>query len=208
MRKCKQKGVILDIDDVCAKFQGFMCFLHNMVHGTSVTEADLTDWDFTKLDFTDAQGNHVTGPSIRETMTRFESAGMYAALPILQDADFAIQVIRDLGYKIIFVTARPDRFGEQTYLWLLKNKIVYDELVFAADKAAAINRLSDKYHFVLYVEDSAKHINNVFENCDVDKICCVESGHNKDVILDKSIVRVKSLFECIRYLKKTKQELK
>jgi uncharacterized HAD superfamily protein len=204
MKVRKKKAIVCDIDDTIVDFLGQLCYDYNKINGTCITCNDLTSWDFDNISFKDVRGNEVNGKDLIALMRRSEKAGLYSRVDILRDADYALEIMKGLGYEIILMTARPETFGEETYFYLLKHGIVYDELIFTQDKAASINNLRDKYHFTMFVDDSAKHLENVDSNCYVENICCIERGHNKNIELDKSIIRVKSLFECIRYLKKTK----
>jgi len=201
--KKKEKIVVLDADDTIFDFLGGLCKVHNKRNGTCITPADIEDWNFESLEMKDARGNVVKGVDFRKTFTDYEADGLYVGLDILGDADFALELIKKLGYKIIILTARDDKYGKQTELNLIFNRIssYVDDIFFKADKVKKIKELSKVYHVVMFVDDRATTVASVLDNCNVDKVFLVDKGHNKTVELDEEIIRVKDLYGTVKYLK-------
>jgi hypothetical protein len=210
-RVFKPKVIILDVDDTILDFCGFLCSLHNKKYGTCISPNDLTDWNFSSVEVKDANGNVVLGSQLRATFEEYEADGLYVGLDVLGDADFALEIMKKLGYKIILLTARNEKFGKQTELNLIMNKIYQfiDEIHFKSDKnienfkTNKIKELSKIYNIQLFADDRAETVMQISENCKVDKIFLINKAHNKNIeIEDENIVRVGDLMEAVRYLKK------
>lgn len=186
--KIKPRVVVLDLDDTCVGFSEFLCTVSNRINGTTFIESDIKEWELPR--------------ELHELFKRFENHGMYNELPILPGVEDAINHFSLVkGHKIIFLTARPDRFGEDTYLYLLNRGIKFDELIFEKDKVKALRTISKKYHISLFVDDKLQTIEEVNEKCRVDCVCLINKTHNQKEDLDVDIHRVNSLFECIRKMK-------
>jgi uncharacterized HAD superfamily protein len=197
----KIETIISDIDDVIKDFKGYNCDLHNKIYGTSVAEKDLTDWDYDKIMIKDAVGTLINGADIFNTFKRFENCGLYSRLPVIIEAKRALELAKFLGYKIILLTSRDKKFGEETYQSLIMDGIPYDELIFDWDKAKVIKNLSKTHHIRLFADDKLSTIKKVNEQCKIDYICLVNKAHNQEKNLDEDIIRVNSLFDCIKFLK-------
>lgn len=202
-KRKKPHAIVLDLDDTIVGFVDFLCRLHNSLYDTSVTDSDVTKWNFQDLDVVDARGKRVLGEDLARTFAEYESHGLYASLPAIKDARFAIQLMQKLGYKIIIVTARKEEHRKQTVLNLIHQKIHHDELILSHDKPATIKELSKKYHIDAFVDDRSKNVLDVSQNCRIDQIFIINKAHNQDVI-DEDIIRVNNLFETVRYLKEVK----
>jgi uncharacterized HAD superfamily protein len=184
----KPKAVVIDLDDTSVGFSLFLCSLCNKIYGTKYIEKDIKEWELPK--------------ELHDLYKRFENHGLYSSLPLLPSVKEAIDYFSMVKkFKIIFLTARPESFGEETYMYLIYRDLKFDELIFNKDKVAAIRALSKKYHISLFVDDKLDTIEVVSEKCRVDTICLINKGHNQKDNLDADIIRVDSLFESIRYLK-------
>jgi len=119
--RTKQKALILDYDDTCVGFTQFLILTHNRIHGTSFIPSDIRGWDLPK--------------ELNDLYKRFENHGLYNSLPILPGVREVLNHFTMVkGYKIIILTARPERYGEDTYLHLITNDIKFDELIFEKEK--------------------------------------------------------------------------
>lgn len=196
----KSKAIVLDMDDTIVAFSEFLCRLHNSLNNTCITIKDLTSWDFGDVDMKDAQGNQVTGKDLMKTFHDYESHGLYAALPVIKDARFAIQLMQSLNYKVIIVTARKEEFQTQTILNTIHQKIPYDKLIFSSDKVKTIKELNKKYHIRAFADDKLSTVEAVSEGCKVDQCFLIDMPHNQNCS-DEDIIRVDTLFEVVRYLK-------
>jgi uncharacterized HAD superfamily protein len=203
-RKRKPLAIALDLDDTISEFLPFLCKLHNKLHGTCITTSDLKTWDFANVNLKDKQGNIVTGDQLRETFHKYEPDGLYSILPPIRDSRFALELIKELGYKIIIITARKSEYRNQTILNLMFNNIHYDKLFFEDNKVKKLKELSKIYNIQAFVDDKYDTIIDVFENCNINKIFIINMPHNVKLELDEEILRVNDIMEILRYLKKVK----
>jgi len=199
-RKCKIPTVILDLDDTCVSFLGYLCHVHNNLHQTSVNVNDITNWDFRDMEEVDVRGNKVTGAELLKTFRKYENHGLYAQLPTLPYAKQAIALMKKLGYKIIIMTARKKEFEKQTILNLIYHNIPHDKIIFTDEKAKEIKKLQRTHRTVVFADDKLSTVEDVADSCKVEHVFLVDMKHNQDVELDESIKRIGNLFECVRFL--------
>ena len=199
----KLPAIVCDYDDTIVSFTGGICKLYNKRHNTAISDSDIKDWDFITVDTKDARGNIVKGADLMATFKEYESNGLYVGLRLLDKAKDALNLMYRLGYKIIIVTARDEKFGKDTELSLIFRDIAQyvDQVHFTTDKVKKIQELSKSYKICLFVDDKASTCQSVAENCKVDHVCLVEKAHNVSVEMTEDVKRVKDLFDTIRYLK-------
>jgi len=200
----KAPTVILDIDDTIFNFTGHLCFLFNRKHGSSISENDLKEWNFYSTKVEDVRGNVVNGKELRQFFLDYEAHGLYTALPPIRESTMAIDLIKKLGYKIILLTARDERFEKDTELSLLMYNIPYDEVIFNADKPKHINRLARKHIIVAFADDKFEYIKNVAETDKVEMCYLIEKTHNRNEELPEGSLRVRDLLEVVRHLPEVK----
>lgn len=193
--------VVLDLDDCLLDFTGGLLHIVNQIHGTHLCDNDMLDWEFSCTNYIDKCGNKVTGKDIKNTMIRFENKGLYAGLDPLPFAVQALYDLKNFGYKIVLLTARPDKFGEETYFNLTKHNMPFNQLIFNWDKVKIINELSQTHEIFLFADDKLDTIKSVAEKCEVENVCLIDKVHNRKRNLSEKIIRVRSVFEAIRYLK-------
>jgi len=198
-RKRRPYAVVLDYDDTCVDFIGFLCTLHNHLHGTCMTRRDVVNWCFSDIDMKDARGHTVTGAEFNSTFKEWENDGLYASLPALKDARRAIDLMKTLGYKVIILTARDEKYRKQTELNAMHQHLKYDELHFSNDKVKTIRELSKVYNIKMFADDKASTVISIAEKCKVKHVFLIDQEHNSDID-DDDIVRVKDIMETIRYL--------
>ncbi len=202
-RRTKPKAIVLDYDDTVVAFLQTLCRIHNLKHGTCLTDHDIKTWNFDDIDIIDARGVRVIGKELRETFKITEEHGLYALLPPLDYAKYALDTMSEIGYKIIIMTARDERFRETTELNALERELTYDEMHFSKDKVKTIKELSKIYNIVMFVDDKASTVQSVSENCRVKQVCLINKAHNKSVEVDEEeIIRVNDLMDCVKALKR------
>ena len=188
MAKQKQVVSIFDLDDSIQLFTDTLIYLSNTISGTIISPEDVGTWDLPK--------------ELEDVYKRFEKCGLYAVLPM---SPFAIETLTFLrtvkSHKIVLLTARPENYGEATYLNLLLNKVPFDELIFNKNKVEAIKKLSKKYHISLFADDKLETIQRVYTNCNVDTVCLIDRKHNRVEDLDPDIKRITNLLETLKYIK-------
>jgi len=199
----KEKVVCLDLDDAIVGFLPMLCLIYNKLNGTCIAPMDFKEYDLEILEMKDANGNVVLGKGIKDIFKEFEDHGLYASLDVLPEASHALNLIKKLGYKIFFITAREERFEKQTKLNLLKNHIEYDRLFFvkSCDKAKIIRKIAKEYQVIMFFDDRLSTVVDVFENTNTKHVFLKEMPHNKHQEIDAGIIRVSGLFDTVRYLK-------
>ena len=198
--KTKIPTVVLDIDDTVVHFCNFLCYAYNNIHHTSITESDLTTWDFTTTKVTDHSGKTVSGVEIRQFFKDYEAHGFYTALPPIKESVLAIDFIRKMGYKVILLTARDEKYRKDTELNFSINKIQYDEIIFNAEKVKQINKLARKHNIVAFADDKYDYVRDVAETDKVNICYLINKAHNLSVNTGDDLIRVNDLLEIVRTL--------
>jgi uncharacterized HAD superfamily protein len=199
----RPKAVCLDLDDTVLDFIGQLCIVHNQKHKTFVTRSEVVGYPLKGDEVENIYGTLVEGENLEKTFKELEPHGLYAVLPVFQEAKQALELIREMGYKIIFMTARPPQFREQTELSLIVNHIKYDMLLFEIDKATAINKLNEQYEVVLFADDKASTVRAVNNKCQVKYPILINRAHNERYkSLSQKIIRANDLLETIKLLRK------
>jgi len=87
--------------------------------------------------------------------------GAFRTLPVVDGAVAGMRHLRQLGYKLVIITARPYRQYKRLYAdtmeWLKKHKIEYDLILFKRDKAEAISDYIMPAQARFFIEDRTKH---------------------------------------------------
>lgn len=200
-RKRRPYAIVLDYDDTVVNFIGFLCTIHNHINGTCITGRDIINWGFKDINMKDARGNTVTGADLDKTFKDWESNGLYASLPAFKDARRAIELMRKLGYKIIIVTARDEKYRKETELNAMHQHIHYDELHFSQDKVKTIRELNKTYNIKMFADDKAVTVLDIADKCRIKYTFIIDQEHNKYIDDDEEdIIRIKDIMEAIRYL--------
>jgi len=124
--------------------------------------ADLSEWQ-DKLN--SAQGgapmNDRTIALLESLKEDFYRGGQFRELPPIRGASEATQAIRDLGFKIVLMTARPyaqyKNLYADTMFWLREHGMAYDLILFGKDKAELIYEHIFPARPTFFVEDRVKH---------------------------------------------------
>lgn len=215
-RRIKEKAIVLDYDDTIVNFDGGICAIHNKRYGTSLTPRDLKTWNFKGLEVKDVSNNIVRGEDLLATFKEYEDHGLYVGLDLLRDSYNALECMKEKGYKIFVITARPEKYGKQTELNLISHKIhkFIDEIFFKPEfqsevqdfKVKKIKELSKDYNIHVFADDKAETVRSVAESCNVNLVFLVENARNKDFEPEdgENITKVRDIMEIIRYLKKVK----
>jgi uncharacterized HAD superfamily protein len=198
----KVSAIVLDLDDTILSFLSFLLSFYNTKNNSSISEVDITEWDFEHLEFEDSiNSKKITGEDIKKVFKDYEDHGLYVALPPIPQATHAIELMRLLGYRIIILTGRNEKYRKDTELSLTINKIPFDELVLSAQKDKEIIRLSKKYNLVAFVDDNPKNIKDVLNTDKVDTLYLMDRVYNRNILPIEDVIRVRDLIEIIRSLK-------
>ena len=147
-----QKTVIVDVDDVLARFRtGFFEWL-NENFGMSLSPT------MPEYYYSGPVGD-MTG---EEAFMRFIDEGGFRSLEVNENVVKSLSELKSQGYWIQLLTARPNdnvKCMYDTYWWLSEHQIPYDNLAFSFEK---YRWLSDKPFYkqgkvICAVDDSPKH---------------------------------------------------
>jgi uncharacterized HAD superfamily protein len=177
-RKKKPLAVILDLDDTAVSFLGYLCRWHNKLHKTHLTEHDILSWEFP--------------PELDKTFREWEEF-LYLRLPLKDGTRETLVCFRALGYKIIFMTARDEKFKRATFMNIEDNDLPYDELIFSKDKAKDIRRLAKDFNIRIFADDKLETVIDVAENTNVNHVYLIETAANRDKEIDEDIKRIYSI---------------
>ena len=151
----QQKVAIVDIDDVLSEFR-----LHFALHLNK--EYNLyPDVDSEEYYFITALSKLDMNPE--EVFEKFTDQGGFRDIPVVSGAVEMLKDIRNRGYWIQLLTARPKenlKCFYDTYYWLDKNNIPYDALDFSNEKFrwCAKSRYYDTGSIKFAIDDSPKHV--------------------------------------------------
>ena len=211
MEEAKKRGrprliptCVLDFDDTCVNFIGGIIRLFNQRNNTCLMERDIEVWGFENLKFKDARGNEINGKDLHDLFLEYEKHGLYVGLPLLDSVKEALEWFKKLGYKVIILTARDEKYGKDTELNL---KIVHDiakyvdQVIFEKDKVTKLQELGKTHRIALFADDRACTIKDVAEFCKVEHVVLIDKPHNKNEDIGEHAKRVRNLFECVRFLK-------
>jgi len=108
-----------------------------------------------------------TVEALEAVKERFYVNGGFLTLPPIDGAVEGLAAIRDMGYKIIIVTARPHwqyrRLHGDTAKWLEKHGVAYDHIIFNKDKAEAVWEDLHPARPTWFVEDRLKHMHELLD---------------------------------------------
>jgi len=201
-KKVKEKAIVVDYDDTVVGFLQALCKAHNKRYGTCISHNDIKTWDFGDMDITDARGNRVTGHDLRATFKLYEDNGLYAALKPLDYSKYALDTAHEIGYKVIILTARKEKYRLATEYNLDDQDIYYDELHFSDDKVKSLKQLAKTYDIVMFADDRASTVLEVAEKCRVKKVFLINAPHNINLEIDEDLViRTNDLMDCLKELK-------
>jgi dimeric dUTPase (all-alpha-NTP-PPase superfamily)/uncharacterized HAD superfamily protein len=91
----------------------------------------------------------------------FMLTGQFRKLPVVANADWGMQELKDMGYKLAIVTARPylehRRVYADTLQWLKDKGIPHDFIFWGKDKADIVFRELSPVRPAWFIEDRDKH---------------------------------------------------
>lgn len=124
--------------------------------------ADLSAWqNELNAQRGDAPMNDGTVKMLESLKEEYYKGGGFLKLPAVVGAREALGAMREAGYKIAVITARPSwqykRIYADTIDWLARHDIPYDLLLFGKDKAEEVYEHIYPARPLFFVEDRAKH---------------------------------------------------
>ena len=149
-----QPVAIVDMDDVIVDFRkGFSSWLEEE-HEVKVDIAS------NRYYFIDALKE--TGLNPEKVFISFVNSGGFGRLPVSEGAVEFLSSLKEKGYWIQILTARPDDNLQclyDTFWWLTNNSIPFDDVAFSSEKFrwCAQSKYYDSDSIAFAIDDSPKH---------------------------------------------------
>jgi len=175
-------------------------------HDTKLVIVDL-DGCVADLSVLASATRHHPLPEQERVKETFRRGGGYADLPLIHGAKEGLALLRELGYKIVIITARPHRQHKRLYGdtlgWLKKHDIAYDLILFRRDKAEALCEHIFPAQPTCFIEDRAKH---ALEIVDMDVPVLLLDNDGNRTVDHELITRVADWTEIIDAVKSERRE--
>lgn len=194
----KEKVIVFDCDDTLVSFVDYLLEFYNAIHDTDIKSSSILCWNFSN-DFVTNKGI-VKGIDVIKFYEQYEKNGFHATQPLLPQAKNALEFVKELGFKVLIITARPESARKQTEINFFLNNISCDEIYFTENKAELINELSAKYDIEMFIDDNSGHIDKVSKICNVKYNCLIDMAHNRDLELGENTYRVNNAYEAVTML--------
>tara|TARA_R110001599_G_scaffold23181_2_gene85364 strand:+ start:796 stop:1689 length:894 start_codon:yes stop_codon:yes gene_type:complete len=149
-----QKVVIVDMDDVLVSFRE--CFAAWLEKSYNISiDVESKEYYF----ITALSELNINPEAVFES---FVAAGGFASLTPVNNARNFMLRLKDQGYWVHILTARPEtnlRCMYDTYFWLAEHNIPYDDLSFSSEKFrwCAKSKYYDDNSIAYAIDDSPKH---------------------------------------------------
>lgn len=169
--------------------------------------ADLRDWQ------AEVNAAQTAGPAgdrmlqlLEDMKSEFYRGGGFRTMSVIPGAVEGLKEIREMGYKIVLVTARPYRQHKRVYgdtlHWLKQHEVPYDLLLFKKDKAEAVIEHIFPATPVAFVEDRLKHCVEVI-GIGV-PVLLLDYEYNRGAPDNSLITRASNWNEIVRYVRDAK----
>jgi hypothetical protein len=181
----------------------------NLERGTPVLCVDLDD---VVCDITDWRGGLVksrrgtTPAELLESEERYKdfhySSGAFVDCPPIPGAVEALKAVRVAGYKIIFITARPQwqykRLHADTVSWMRRHRVPYDLVLFNKDKCEALYQHVRPAWPRAFVED---HVRNATALAAIGvRVYLYDTAFNREMPPHPNVTRVHSWSDVLTQL--------
>jgi hypothetical protein len=174
---------IIDIDDVLAEFRsGFASWISEEYN-------IFPDVESKEYYFIDALNKLNINPE-KVFFEFVDKNGFYEYLKPVEGALLFLEKLKDMGYWIHLLTARPDENANcfyDTYHWLKKYNFCYDDLSFSSEKFrwCAQSKYYDKDAIKFAIDDSPKHATEYAKHGICVKV--PKKSYNKSINIKKNI---------------------
>jgi dimeric dUTPase (all-alpha-NTP-PPase superfamily) len=198
LEKNKWKGekvAIVDMDDVLCEFRKDFSQWLSKTYGIV---ADVNSPEYYFIAELERAGINPEG-----VFDKFISEGGFLSLSPVKDCVRFMQSLKDYGYFIQILTARPEsnlRCCYDTYSWLINNKIPFDRLAFASEK---LRWCMQSEYWVMggidfAIDDSPKHSAEYAKHGV--KVMLPNKSYNKEIQDHSNVIVYENLSEIISFL--------
>jgi uncharacterized protein YktA (UPF0223 family) len=155
------KVAVFDIDGVIADYDTAFIEYVKTNYGYGVSEKNIYESDKVRESYNYSDYFGVSKLEIDEINTMFIKDSKFRNIPVFNDAVLFIRLLKNLGIKIVLLTARESsvhsRIEYDTLYWLVNNDIPFDKIIYDKDKSDAIIRFVYPASPLFIVEDRDKH---------------------------------------------------
>lgn len=149
-----------------------------------------------------AERNGRTLQMIEAWKADWHASGRFRRMPVIEGAPEALRRLKAEGYRIVFITARPQwqykRIHADTLEWLQEHSVPHDLILFNKDKLEAIHEHLAPAWPVAFIEDherNARHLSAAGV-----RVLLFDQPHNRHLPDGENIHRVKSWEEILESL--------
>ena len=197
IKKGDDKVVGVDIDGVLADYpRSFVDFINKEL-GTNYT-MDMVD----SYDIYECLGiSTELGVKLKD---RYRQTGQKRFIPVCEGAKEMLTWLREQGYKIMLLTARPyqeyKRVFADTLEWLDKNELPYDSIIFDEKKEERLIKEFGKDRIEFFIDDVVSNANNISRL----GVPCylVTRPYNKGAKLADGVTRIDKLEEVMKHVRR------
>jgi len=185
----------VDIDGVIADYPRSFVEYINQELGTNYDADKVKKYDI----YEELGINTELGIKLKD---KYRQSGQKRYIPVIDGAKEMLQGLRDQGYKIVLLTARPykkyNRIFSDTMEWLETNSLVYDAIIFDEDKEERLLKEFGNNRVDFFIEDVASNANAI-STLGV-KCFLVDRPYNQDASLNDNVTRIDNIKEAINYV--------
>jgi len=130
----------------------------------------------------------------------YRVSGVKLQIPPMKHASKLTLELKKRGYEIVIMTARPMRrhkcLFRDTIIWLLKNKICFDAIIWGEDKY--VRAMTDVENLKFLIEDNRYIANKI---SDFGFKCYLLNNKYNQGKINKNVKRINDLLEVLKYEK-------
>lgn len=196
IKKGDDKVVGVDIDGVLADYpRSFVDFINKEL-GTDYTMDTVDSYDIYECLGISTE----LGVKLKD---RYRQTGQKRFIPVCEGAKEMLTWLREQGYKIMLLTARPyqeyKRIFADTLEWLDKNELPYDSIIFDEKKEERLIKEFGKDRIEFFIDDVASNANNISRL----GVPCylVTRPYNKGAKLADGVTRIDKLEEVMKHVR-------
>ena len=189
------KIVGVDIDGVLADYpRSFVEFI-NQELGTNHNPDEVKNYDIYEELGIDTE----LGVKLKD---KYRQSGQKRYIPVIDGAKEMLEGLREDGYKIVILTARPykkyNRIFPDTMEWLKKNGLVFDAIIFDEEKEERLLKEFGTNRVEFFIDDVVKNANAISNLGG--KCLLVDRPYNQGADLKKNVTRVGSIKEVLDHV--------
>ena len=134
----------------------------------------------------------------RNLKEHYRLSGIKETFPANIEASTITKILKEKGYKIIIMTARPaykyPTLYAQTVNWLNKNNIIYDSIIFEEKNKHA--KIMSEFHNIKFMVEDNSYVANQISKWGY-KVFLLKNEYNNKLLVEKNVIRINKLSEIL-----------